>query len=203
MFSGDAINRHITEPQKCIGFSNPTKSTYGFIHFLVQNLKNHIKKQKFWFVLKETNQNPKNVTRFKLLAKVLDPPFACRESESLHSPPRSGPALLFKYFGLHEVCCNALILQQEWRITKLSVFKSHSYFHLIHTGLTFTKFIQMVTHSSIVHLDCTSALNRMDIRSQEKQDWGGLLALYPCFSSVTPLQKNIAIFKFEEEKKML
>lgn len=74
MFSGDAINRHITEPQKCIGFSNPSKSTYGFIHFLVQNLKNHIKKQKFWFVLKETNQNPKNVTRFKLLAKVLDPP---------------------------------------------------------------------------------------------------------------------------------
>lgn len=133
------------------------------------------------------------------LLKVLDPLFACRQSESLHSSPRSGPALLVKYFGLLEVCCNALILQQEQRITKLSVFKSHSYFHLIHTGLTFTKFIQMVTHNSTVHLDCTSALNRMDIRSQDKQDWGGLPGLYPCYPSVTPLQKNIAIS--EEEKR--
>lgn len=187
MFSGDAINRHITEPQKCISFSNSSKSTYAFIHFLVQNLKNHIKKQKFWFVLREGDQNPKNVTRFKLLAEGSGPPLACRQSGSLHSSPRSGPALLIKYFGLLEVCCNALILQQERRITKLSVFKSRSYFHLIHTGLTFTKFIQMVTHNSTVNLDCTSALNRVDIRSQDKQDWGGLPGLYPCYPSVTPL----------------
>lgn len=80
------------------------------------------------------------------------------------------------------------------------------YLSLVHifisfTGWTFTKFIQRVPYISIVHPDCTSALNRMGIRSQDEQDWSDLPLLYPCFLSVTPLQKNIAIFKFEEEKK--
>lgn len=165
MFSGDAINRHITEPQKCISFSNLSKSTYAFVHFLVQNLKNHIKKQKLWFVFREADQNPKNVTRFKLLAESSGPFFVQRQCKSVHSPPRSGPALLVKYFGLHEVCCNSLIQQQERRIIKL--FKYHSYFQLIHAGLTFTKFTQMVTCSSMDHPDGTSALNRMSIRNQD------------------------------------